>query len=129
MAGGVIRHVPALSPEQYLSGIEKAVKHSVPAPSVMIVSYPSNPTAQWVDLDFYKEVIRIAEKYDLIVLSDIAYSEIYFDEQSAALDPSGRRCHQAQRRDQFAVQDLCHGRLACRHGRRQFGNLRRAWHA
>ncbi len=80
MAGGVIRHVPALSPEQYLSGIDKAVKHSVPTPSVMIVSYPSNPTAQWVDLDFYKEVIKIAQKHDLIVLSDIAYSEIYFDD-------------------------------------------------
>jgi alanine-synthesizing transaminase len=80
MAGGVIRHVPALSPEQYLSGIDKAVKHSVPTPSVMIVSYPSNPTAQWVDLDFYKEVIRLAKKHDLIVLSDIAYSEIYFED-------------------------------------------------
>ncbi|MDB5438361.1 MAG: LL-diaminopimelate aminotransferase [Caulobacteraceae bacterium] len=80
MAGGVIRHVPALSPEQYLSGIDKAVKHSAPPPSVLIVSYPSNPTAQWVDLDFYKEVIRLAKKHDLIVLSDIAYSEIYFDD-------------------------------------------------
>ncbi|MGA9658516.1 MAG: aminotransferase class I/II-fold pyridoxal phosphate-dependent enzyme, partial [Asticcacaulis sp.] len=79
MAGGVIRHVPALSPEEYLAGISRAVKHSVPTPSVMIVSYPSNPTAQWVDLDFYKEVIKLAEKHDLIVLSDIAYTEIYFD--------------------------------------------------
>jgi alanine-synthesizing transaminase len=79
MAGGVIRHVPALSPEEYLSGISRAVKHSVPTPSVLIVSYPSNPTAQWVDLDFYKEIIKLAEKHDLIVLSDIAYSEIYFD--------------------------------------------------
>ena len=79
MAGGVIRHVPALSPEEYLSGISKAVKHSVPAPTVLIVSYPSNPTAQWVGLDFYKEVIRLAEKHDLIVLSDVAYAEIYFD--------------------------------------------------
>ncbi len=80
MAGGVIRHVPALSPEQYLQGIDRAVKHTVPKPSVMIVSYPSNPTAQWVDIDFYKEVIRLAEKHDLIVLSDIAYSEIYFED-------------------------------------------------
>ncbi|MBW8880858.1 MAG: aminotransferase class I/II-fold pyridoxal phosphate-dependent enzyme, partial [Asticcacaulis sp.] len=80
MAGGVIRHVPALSPEAYLSGISRAVNHSVPTPSVMIVSYPSNPTAQWVDLDFYKEVIKLAQKHDLIVLSDIAYSEIYFDD-------------------------------------------------
>ena len=80
MAGGVIRHVPALSPEQYLSGIDRAVKHSAPAPSVMIVSYPSNPTAQSVDLDFYKEVVRLAKKHELLVLSDVAYSEIYFED-------------------------------------------------
>ena len=80
MAGGVIRHVPALSPEDYLSGISRAVKHSVPPPSVLIVSYPSNPTAQWVDLDFYKDVIALAKKHDMLVLSDIAYSEIYFDD-------------------------------------------------
>src|SRR6202008_434404 len=80
MAGGVIRHVPALSPEQYLSGIERAVRHSVPPPSVLIVSYPSNPTAQWVDLDFYRDVVALAKKHDMLVLSDIAYSEIYFDD-------------------------------------------------
>ena len=80
MAGGVIRHVPALSPEQYLAGIDRAVAHSAPRPSVMIVSYPSNPTAQWVDLDFYREAVRLAKKHDLLVLSDIAYSEIYFED-------------------------------------------------
>ena len=80
MAGGVIRHVPALSPEEYLSGISKAMKHSAPPPSVLILSYPSNPTAQWVDLDFYKEAIRLAKQHDLLVLSDVAYSEIYFDD-------------------------------------------------
>jgi alanine-synthesizing transaminase len=80
MAGGVIRHVPALTPEEYLSGISKAVRHSAPPPSVLIVSYPSNPTAQWVDLDFYKDVIALAKKHDMLVLSDVAYSEIYFDD-------------------------------------------------
>ena len=79
MAGGVIRHVPALSPEQYLSGISRAMHGSVPPPIAVIVSYPSNPTAQWVDLDFYKDVVALAKKHDLIVLSDVAYSEIYFD--------------------------------------------------
>ena len=80
MAGGVIRHVPALSPEQYLSGISRAVKHSAPPPSVLILSYPSNPTAQWVDLDFYKDAVALARRHDLMILSDIAYSEIYFDD-------------------------------------------------
>jgi alanine-synthesizing transaminase len=80
MAGGVIRHVPALSPEDYLAGVARAVSNSAPAASVLIVSYPSNPTAQWVDLDFYKEVVALAKKHDMLVLSDIAYSEIYFDD-------------------------------------------------
>ncbi len=80
MAGGVIRHVPALSPEDYLAGISRAMKHSAPPPSVVIVSYPSNPTAQWVGLDFYKDVVALAKKHELLVLCDIAYSEIYFDD-------------------------------------------------
>jgi len=80
MAGGVIRHVQALSPEDYLSGISRAVRHSAPPPSILIVSYPSNPTAQWVDLDFYREVVALAKKHEMMVISDIAYSEIYFDD-------------------------------------------------
>ena len=80
MAGGVIRHVPALSPEEYLSGVSRAVKNSVPPPTVLILSYPSNPTAQWVDLDFYREAVALAKKHDLLVISDVAYSEIYFDD-------------------------------------------------
>ena len=80
MAGGVIRHVPALSPEDYLAGVSRAVSNSAPPATVLIVSYPSNPTAQWVDLDFYKDVVALAKKHDMLVLSDIAYSEIYFDD-------------------------------------------------
>ena len=79
IAGGVIRHVPALTPEQYLAGIDEAARNSSPPAKVVVVSYPSNPTAQWVGLDFYREVIRIAQAHDLLVLSDVAYSEIYFD--------------------------------------------------
>jgi alanine-synthesizing transaminase len=80
MAGGVIRHVPALSPEDYLAGVSRAVKHSAPPPTVLILSYPSNPTAQCVDLEFYKDAIQLAKKHDMLVISDIAYSEIYFDD-------------------------------------------------
>ncbi|HEY3949017.1 LL-diaminopimelate aminotransferase [Phenylobacterium sp.] len=79
MAGGVIRHVPALTPADYLSSISRAVKHSAPPPTVLILSYPSNPTAQCVDLDFYKDAIALAKKHEMLVISDIAYSEIYFD--------------------------------------------------
>src|SRR3954447_20917669 len=80
MAGGVFRHVPALPPKAYLAGVSRAVKHSAPPPTVLILSYPSNPTAQCVDLDFYREAISLAKKHDMLVISDIAYSEIYFDD-------------------------------------------------
>jgi alanine-synthesizing transaminase len=80
MAGGVIRAISAPTPEAYLAGISRAVKYCVPAPTAMVVNYPSNPTAQAVELDFYKEVLRLARAHDLLVLSDMAYSEIYFDE-------------------------------------------------
>ncbi|GBF57236.1 glutamate-pyruvate aminotransferase AlaC [Candidatus Phycosocius bacilliformis] len=80
MAGGVIRSIEAHSPEQYLAGISRAVRHSVPRPIAMIVCYPANPTAQVVDLDYYKEVVALAKKHNMLVISDMAYSEIYFDE-------------------------------------------------
>lgn len=82
MAGGVIRHIEAHSPEQYLAGISRAVSHSVPPPIAMILCYPANPTAQVVDLDFYKDAIALAKKHNMLVLSDMAYSEIYFDENN-----------------------------------------------
>jgi alanine-synthesizing transaminase len=79
MAGGVIRSVEAHSPEQYLSGVGRAVRHSTPPPIAMVVCYPANPTAQVADLDFYKEAIAFAKKHEMFVLSDMAYSEVYFD--------------------------------------------------
>jgi alanine-synthesizing transaminase len=55
------------------------MKHSIPKPLALVLSYPSNPTAMMADLDFYKEVVDFARKHDLILLSDLAYAEIYFD--------------------------------------------------
>lgn len=79
MAGGVIRHIEAHSPEQYLSGISRAVRHSVPPPIAMVTCYPANPTAQTAGLDFYKDAVALAKKHDMFLLSDMAYSEIYFE--------------------------------------------------
>lgn len=79
MAGGVIRSIEAHSPEQYLRGIDRAVRHSVPPPIAMVVCYPANPTAQTADLDFYKDAVAMAKKHDMFLLSDMAYSEIYFE--------------------------------------------------
>ena len=81
LAGAAIRHVPATSPEEYLSRIGNAVRHSVPSPVAMVVNYPSNPTAQVVDLDFYKEIVSFAKKHEIWVLSDLAYADIYFGDK------------------------------------------------
>ena len=79
LAGAAIRHVPARTPEEYLSLIGRAARHSVPSPLALVVNYPSNPTAQVVELDFYKEVVAFAKKHEIWVLSDLAYADIYFD--------------------------------------------------
>ncbi|MXU65363.1 LL-diaminopimelate aminotransferase [Oceanomicrobium pacificus] len=85
IAGGTLRHLPALhegrfDPEEYMRGLDRAMAHSVPKPVAVVVSFPSNPTAQVCDLDFYRELIAFAKKHHLWVLSDLAYAEIYFDD-------------------------------------------------
>ncbi len=79
MAGGVIRQVPTAPDDTYFRALERALDHSVPKPLALVLNYPSNPTAQVASLDFYREVIRFAAGHDLIVLSDLAYAEIYFE--------------------------------------------------
>jgi alanine-synthesizing transaminase len=80
MAGGVIRSIPVEPDENFIPALERGVKHSIPKPICMIISYPSNPTAMVASLDFYKDVVAYAKKHDIIILSDLAYSEIYFDD-------------------------------------------------
>jgi alanine-synthesizing transaminase len=79
ISGAAIRHIPAGNGPEFLSGVDRAVKHSIPKPLAMVLSYPSNPTAMTVDLDFYTEAVQLAKRLDLIILSDLAYAEIYFD--------------------------------------------------
>ncbi|MGB3500955.1 MAG: LL-diaminopimelate aminotransferase [Mesorhizobium sp.] len=79
ISGGVVRSVSATPDDSFLSAIDRAVKHSIPKPLAIILNYPSNPTAMVATLDFYKEVVAFARKHEIIVLSDLAYSEIYFD--------------------------------------------------
>src|SRR5579871_751483 len=80
LAGAAIRHVPAPTPEEFLSRAAAAVHQSQPSPLALVVNYPSNPTAQMVDIDFYKEVVTLARRHNIWVLSDCAYADTYFDE-------------------------------------------------
>ncbi|MBX8826806.1 LL-diaminopimelate aminotransferase [Ochrobactrum sp. SFR4] len=82
MSGGVIRSISAKPDDSFLVSLERGVKHSIPSPIALILSFPSNPTAQVATLDFYKEVVAFARKHNIIILSDLAYSEIYFDENN-----------------------------------------------
>ena len=82
MAGGVIRSMSVEPDESFFPPLERAVRHSIPKPLALIINYPSNPTAHVASLDFYKDVIDFARKHDIIVLSDLAYSEIYFDDNN-----------------------------------------------
>ena len=79
MAGGVIRSVPSDPTPEFFVALERAVIHSIPKPLAVVVCYPSNPTAYVAELDFYKDLIAFAKKHELIVLSDLAYAEVYFD--------------------------------------------------
>jgi alanine-synthesizing transaminase len=81
MAGGVIRSVPSEPTPALFEALERAVVHSIPKPTALVVCYPANPTAYVADLDFYKDVIAFAKRHGLIVLSDLAYAEVYFDDQ------------------------------------------------
>ncbi len=79
IAGASIRHVPFGPGIDLMAELAHAVEHSVPAPSVMILNFPSNPTALTCDLEFYREAVAFARRHEIFILSDIAYAEIYFD--------------------------------------------------
>jgi alanine-synthesizing transaminase len=79
MAGGVIRSVPASPTPDFFVAAERAVAHSIPKPIALVVCYPANPTACVATLDFYRDLVAFAKKHELILLSDLAYAEVYFD--------------------------------------------------
>ena len=81
MAGGVIRSVPADPTPEFFEALERAVRHSIPKPIGVVVCYPSNPTATVASLDFYKDLVAFAKRHEIFVLSDLAYAEVYFEDE------------------------------------------------
>ena len=79
IAGAAVRSIPATPDDEMLRAIDRAVRHSVPKPTALIVNFPSNPTAQLATLDFYKELVGLARRHEFFILSDLAYGEIYFE--------------------------------------------------
>ena len=80
MAGGATRSISADPTPNFFTLMERAIRHSVPKPIAVVVCYPSNPTALVASLDFYRDLVRFAKKHEIYILSDLAYAELYFDD-------------------------------------------------
>ncbi|MEJ2624641.1 MAG: LL-diaminopimelate aminotransferase [Pseudolabrys sp.] len=85
MAGAAIRSMPSEPTPNFFHTLERAVLHSIPKPTVLVVCYPANPTAYIASLDFYKDLVAFAKKHELLLLSDLAYAEVYFDDPPPSL--------------------------------------------
>lgn len=79
IAGAQIRSVPLVPGIDFFAELEKAIRGSYPKPKMMVLGFPSNPTAQCVELDFFEKVIALAKKHDIFVVHDLAYADIVFD--------------------------------------------------
>ena len=80
IAGAAVRSIPAEPGDAMLAALDRAVRHSVPKPTALIVNFPSNPTAYVADIAFYRALVAFARRHEIWIMSDLAYGEIYFDE-------------------------------------------------
>src|SRR5476649_2883388 len=79
IAGAQVRSVPLIPGVDFFAELESAIRGSIPKPKMMILGFPSNPTAQCVELDFFERVIALAKQYDVLVIHDLAYADIVYD--------------------------------------------------
>ncbi len=79
IAGAAVRNIPVQPDGNFMAALERAVQHSVPKPTALVLNYPNNPTARVVDLNFYAQVVDFCHFHGIFILSDLAYSEVYFD--------------------------------------------------
>lgn len=79
IAGASIWHLPKTPDYNLIAQLEDAIKHCSPKPVALVLNYPCNPTAETVDLAFFEPIVDICHKHGIFILSDLAYCEIYFD--------------------------------------------------
>ncbi|WP_239954300.1 alanine transaminase [Pantoea sp. Z09] len=79
IAGAQVRSVPLVAGVDFFAELERAIRESYPKPKMMILGFPSNPTAQCVELDFFERVIALAKQYNVLVVHDLAYADIVYD--------------------------------------------------
>src|SRR5690242_18603784 len=83
IAGADIRSVRMTPGVDFFEELERAIRELTPKPKMLIMGFPSNPTAQCVDLPFFEKVIAIAKQHDILVVHDLAYADITFDDYKA----------------------------------------------
>ncbi|WP_010322777.1 alanine transaminase [Marinobacterium stanieri] len=79
IAGAQVRSVPLVPGVDFFVELERAIRESIPKPKMIILGFPSNPTAQCVELDFFERVVALAKQHDIIVVHDLAYADIVYD--------------------------------------------------
>ena len=79
IAGGDIRHVPITPDGDFFAELETAIHTSFPKPRMLILNFPSNPTAQCVELPFFEKIVALAREHGIWVVHDLAYADITFD--------------------------------------------------
>lgn len=79
IAGAQVRSVPLIPGVDFFVELEKAIRESIPKPKMIILGFPSNPTAQCVELDFFERVVALAREHNIIVIHDLAYADIVYD--------------------------------------------------
>tara|TARA_B110000483_G_scaffold242423_1_gene328215 strand:+ start:1589 stop:2764 length:1176 start_codon:yes stop_codon:yes gene_type:complete len=79
IAGADIRHVPIGPDIDFFESLEEAIKSSFPKPKMLLINFPSNPTTQCVDKEFFEKIIKIAKEHSIWVVHDLAYADLCFD--------------------------------------------------
>ena len=80
IAGASARSIPVKPGPEFMAALDRAVQHSVPKPTAVVLNYPNNPTAELATLDFYAEVVDFCRFHGIYILSDLAYADIYYDD-------------------------------------------------
>jgi len=83
IAGADIRSVRMTPGVDFFAELERAIRELTPKPKMLILGFPSNPTAQCVDLDFFEKIVALARQHDILVVHDLAYADIVFDDYKA----------------------------------------------
>ena len=78
IARGDIRAYDSFEEEEMIESILKGIKKN-PKPKALIISFPSNPTTQTVNIEFFNRIVEIAKENKIVVIHDFAYADICFD--------------------------------------------------